>query len=57
MKAARNCLRRAIFPGSAGKGAQARDVGRPIRYVLSRACLPFQARQDIPNRTPVPEAF
>ena len=32
------------------------DVRRSIRPVLARACLPFQARQDRPGRTPATSA-
>jgi hypothetical protein len=37
-----------------GKSAQVRDFRRSIRHVLARACLPFQARQDMSDWTPEP---
>ena len=52
--AAEVTTRSAAFIQFFANRAQARDVRRSIRHVLARACLPFQARQDMPDRTPTP---
>ena len=48
MRAARNYMYRAIFPGSAGKGAQARDAGSDARTLKrSNASSPADAGEVI----------